>query len=138
MKPTFQTKFGLEGNCFAACVATILECDIAEIPVVLDANQNRALNEWLAIRGLFYLEVEPYALMRGSYEDVVCIFTVESETPEVRDAGFTHAVVGKWDRNGSPKLLHDPRPTSDQQRAIKPSAFGVFLRRDIALAETAA
>lgn len=31
MTPTMQTKFGREGNCFAACVASILEVPIATV-----------------------------------------------------------------------------------------------------------
>lgn len=139
MKKQFQTSFGLDGNCFAACVATILGIELADIPAMpLDTNQNRALNVWLASRGIHYLEVEVRSLMRGTFEDVLCVFTVPSETTEVRDAGFTHAVVGKWDRLGRPELIHDPRPGSDQARKIEPSAMGVFLSRDFAFWREAA
>lgn len=139
MKRVFQTLRGLEGNCFAACVASILECTIEEIPSLpLDSNQNRALNKWLATRGLHYLEVEPHTLIRGTFEDVICIFTVPSETPEVHEAGLTHAVVGKWDRLGRPALIHDPRPGANQAREIQPTAMGVFLNRDLAFWKEAA
>ena len=32
MIPVMQTKFDIEGNCFAACVASILEVSIDEVP----------------------------------------------------------------------------------------------------------
>lgn len=137
MSPVFQTRFGLEGNCFAACVASILGCPITDVPIVLDGNQNRSLNEWLAPRGLFYFEFEIRSLMTGAFEDAMGIFTVESDTPEVREKGFTHAVVGKWDRLGRPVLIHDPKPGADQARAIQPLMMGVFLRRDLAFADAA-
>ena len=138
MKPVFQTKFGLDGNCFPACMASIIGCGIDEVPAVADKNQNSVLNDWLASRGLFYFEFEIKSLMTGAFENVVGVFTIESDTPEVRAAGFTHAVVGKWNANGHPVLLHDPKPGSDQTRAIQPIYMGVFLRRDLAFEERAA
>jgi hypothetical protein len=134
VKPVFQTKFGLEGNCLAACVATILGYPIESVPIpaAFGSVQNRELNAWLVNRGLHYFESEVKAIYDGSFEDVVCIFTVESDTPEVRSAGGKHAVVGKWNADGKPVLIHDPRPDSDQAREIYPSAMGVFLCRKIA------
>jgi hypothetical protein len=46
LKPVLQTKFGKpEGNCFAACIASILECDLADLP---DFADKPADENWLA------------------------------------------------------------------------------------------
>src|SRR5690242_11331563 len=63
MKPVFQTRNGdPEGNCFAACVASILECSIEELPDLHDLPEGENWLEWfntqLAPRGFAVAEAE--------------------------------------------------------------------------------
>ena len=39
MKPIHQTKFGKEGNCFAACIASVLDCEIDSVPFWADSEE---------------------------------------------------------------------------------------------------
>lgn len=47
--PTLQTKFGEEGNCLAACIATLYPVSIDEVPFYLDTDDDWifSLSEWL-------------------------------------------------------------------------------------------
>lgn len=52
MRPVDQTTYGPNnGNCFSACLASILEIPLEEIPLFLGARWNGFL-PWLAGRGL--------------------------------------------------------------------------------------
>lgn len=61
MKPVFQTIFGKpDGNCFQACVASILEMDLEDVPHFCkgdDPNWMENLNKWLHQFGLGALTV---------------------------------------------------------------------------------
>lgn len=61
MKPVFQTVFGKpNGNCFAACIASILEMDLADVPNFCKGDNPEwmfDLNEWLYQFGLGALTV---------------------------------------------------------------------------------
>lgn len=61
MKPVYQTIFGKpDGNCFAACIASILEMDLEEVPNFCKGDNPRwmfDLNEWLHQFGLGALTV---------------------------------------------------------------------------------
>ncbi len=38
MKPVFQTRFGRDGNCYAACLASILEIDLDDAIRLMNAG----------------------------------------------------------------------------------------------------
>ena len=116
MKKVFQTTFGgcnaplLErGNCLSACLASILELPITEVPnfhVVCDVDSidwGDAVNQWLGTRGYWFLEMpwsqehetlvlEPYA---GHY-------IMSGRSPR---GNWRHGVVA-----GAGQICHDPRP----------------------------
>lgn len=105
MKPVMQTRLGADGNCFEACIASILEIPLEEVPDLGGAATPEKwatiINVWLAKRGLQYVELDYQedgdALWR-------CISTYHIIIGhELR--GVYHAVVGK---NGKP--VHDPYP----------------------------
>jgi len=108
MKPVDQTRFGVtDGNCMESCVASILELDLADVPDLGTCAEGwlRRLNDWLAPKGLAYVEMSvpahgPYA--RG----VPCIMSGES--PRFPDVD--HACVGETERQGA-KVVHDPHPS---------------------------
>ena len=56
MIKVYQTKYGLEGNCFAACIASLFDVGINEIPFLSDYQDDwdeylKALN--LVLRNKF-------------------------------------------------------------------------------------
>ena len=56
MKPVMQTKFGpVEGNCFCACLASMLELPIEDIPFYHDVNWFKNYNDFLMTKGFTYV-----------------------------------------------------------------------------------
>ena len=129
------------GNCFAACVATILDLTLAEVPDLMEfwtpkssdttvwRNYWKRYHEWLKSRGLAYIEVSDVSMQAAEMEGVPCI--VSGKSP--REAtGLQHAVVGTWERieDGviAPKILHDPHPS--RAGLVKGDwTYGYFLSR---------
>ncbi len=53
MRRVWQTIDGPLGNCFAACVATIFDLELTDLPnFIEDWRDGDALREWAATRGL--------------------------------------------------------------------------------------
>jgi hypothetical protein len=98
MKPAFQTKFPQRGNCFTACLASLLGLDIADLPAFEDASDNPFIpaKRWLCDRdmnlGHATAEFPPqgYAIAVG---------------PSPRNPNIQHAVVVLDGR-----IVHDPHP----------------------------
>lgn len=104
MKPVDQTTFGVPaGNCFSACIASLLEVDIAEVPYFMDEKDWVAkLNRWLAPRGLYatcfsYTPEDIKLWQPGGY----CILGGQSSRG-------SHAVVGR-----GREVVHDPHPSRE-------------------------
>lgn len=110
MKPVDQTKFGNEGNCFAACIASILEIPLQEVPdlaAAMQAKKNfrRILADWLHLRGLTYVELEigkPNWSM-GDWNPPT-YHIIGGDSPRGVEGG--HAVVGY-----AGTMVHDPHPS---------------------------
>jgi len=106
MKPVYQTKFGDgEGNCFAACIASLLEIDIDSIPDFYQLYKN----EWW----LKFIEwIEPFGLTPIMLNDDPtnklpihnCYYLVGGMSPR----GIGHSVIYL---NGN--LVHDPHPNGE-------------------------
>jgi hypothetical protein len=110
VKPIHQTEFGWpKGNCYAACVASLMEIPLEDCPVVPegeDSDWNQIWDNWYADRGIARL-VFPYTpeyLVKG-WQILAGI------TPrEIQDGTGKrpmHAVVGL-----DGKAVHDPHPDS--------------------------
>lgn len=102
MKPVKQTQFRPEpghddtGNCFAACVATIFELPLKDVPnFVRYPDWVERLEAWCEDRG--YYPVEPYTWLPPKGYAIV--------TAKSPRGPFGHSVVYF---NG--KLAHDPHP----------------------------
>lgn len=103
MKPLFQTRFGSEGNCMEACIASILELDLKEVPDLLAYEEN---GEWVNVLnklsklGLCYIEVimDDIPLF---FKNKKCYHIFIGKT--TRHETIYHAAVGY---NG--KVVHDP------------------------------
>jgi hypothetical protein len=99
--PVDQTTYGLhDGNCFSACLASILEIPIAGVPVFLGPYWDDFL-PWLAERGL------GASLYRKSESYVPPGYSIAGG-PSKRFAGKMHACVAY---DGT--IVHDPHPSRD-------------------------
>lgn len=107
MKPVMQTVFGEgKGNCFAACLASILELPIEAVPNFMAEHRSDwfgALNRWLAGTGLRCVYV------KAAHLDDAKIAPFASDVPLIvggkSPRGLSHAVI--W-HDG--EIVHDPHP----------------------------
>lgn len=124
MKFIDQTKFGVKGNCNAACLATILGLQIEEIPnfcldIPKGQNWQTAQNLWLAKYGVVILTIiltdeGKLPPINALADKIPCI--ISGKGP--RD-GLHHAVVGQYRLYIQDQLkskheltyLHDPHPS---------------------------
>lgn len=114
MKPVSQTSFGYpDGNDLAACVASILELSVDEVPnFITKKNWYLTLALWLEKRGMTAIRLD---VSRGNEwwnfylpPETPVIWAGPSPRPEEQDRRL-HCVVGRWDG----RLLHDPHPDCD-------------------------
>lgn len=117
MKPVIQNSFydevaGTRGNCMSACIASILELDINDVPNFAQQATDRSLSmvslirEWLRARdlGLVWIECRPEGeVLEYSFSALCCYFIASGVSP--RDPHIQHAVVA-WGND----LVHDPHP----------------------------
>jgi len=105
MKPVMQTRFSEDGNCFEACIASILEIPLEEVPDLKECKDvyewNKTINSWLKTKGLQYMELEtkeyPFYFIE-SYHLII----------GHKERGIYHAVVGL---NGN--VVHNPHPNTE-------------------------
>lgn len=107
MIPVDQTKFGKGGNCMSACIASILEMDLNEVPNFFEITDTdiewwTAVRTFLRERGWGLLSIGVTEDMLKGYEG---IFIVGGASPRFPGSKVQHAVI--W-QNG--KLTHDPHP----------------------------
>lgn len=96
MIPVNQTIFGPQGNCFAACIASILEVPLKEVPECNGGRFSQALMDWLRERGLGLVSTPT----RGAFIYGYCILVARSQ----RTDGFHCVVLEDGD------VVHDPHP----------------------------
>lgn len=120
MKPVKQNKFGKQGNCMQAAIASILELPLEWAPEYgMDEGWFMKLNEWLKPLSLAYVEVEtgsPICAPPG----VWCILV----GPSHRD--LMHACVGQVG-DGFLKVNHDPHPSDGGLKEIRSVGWFVSL-----------
>lgn len=111
MKPVFQTKYGNpEGNCFAACVASILECSIDELPNLYELEQSGknwliGLNEAIKPKGygVAYIEAKNEAVDMFLPEGAYFIASGDAS------GSCQHSCVYQ-NIEGDAVMIHDPNP----------------------------
>jgi hypothetical protein len=115
VKPVIQTTFGDgKGNCFTACVASILELSIDEVPdfCVLYGDKEWwiELEKWLALRGLapltFTFDCGEQTTERKRLESFYVNPSVAMILSGRNAAGVAHSVVIHEGET------HNPNPTS--------------------------
>jgi hypothetical protein len=96
VKPVDQTTFGAPGgNCFSACVASLLELPIEEVPYFMTDEFPGNFTKWLELRGLYFLRFKYVFMPPGFYI-----------MGGLGARGMPHSVV----MSGS-LLVHDPHPS---------------------------
>ena len=101
MRHVDQTTYGpYDGNCFSACLASILEIPIEEVPLFLGTYWDDFL-PWLKARGL------GASLYRKSERRFPLGYSIAGG-PSKRFAGKMHACVA-YDG----MIVHDPHPSRD-------------------------
>lgn len=123
MIPVYQTKFGgptapreQQGNCYAACIASILELTLEEVPSIPATGPDwwDVWRDWLAERGL-----TAYCLRAGFPEQTWPGYTV----------GIVPSQRGRWDHavvclDG--EVVHDPNPNNKPYKADQVTSYEVF------------
>lgn len=115
MKPVKQTIMhdpdsGKYGDCQRACVASLLELPIEDVPHFGEGDPSvhefyKRINKFLRLRGLSFIDT--YAVdFSSKFYDGKCDVYHMIYGKTVR--GFQHAVVAM---NG--KIVHDPHPSND-------------------------
>jgi hypothetical protein len=125
MTPVTQTRVGEKvGNCFAACLASILNLEMADIPE-FSTDEDLWLNdiqEFLATHGLYYVQLPPEEpTLLAAFEHGTLFHTIEGTSPR----GGQHACVGE---NG--ELVWDPHPDDGTGHGlVHVECFGLLCAR---------
>jgi len=108
MKFVFQSKFGNgEGNCFAACIASLLEIDLDSVPdfyLLFQANWFDKFNEWLHPLGFSAIIISHHAIHQEVGLPSDCYYLMGGMSPR----GIMHSVIGL-----DGKMVHDPHPSGE-------------------------
>ncbi len=100
MKPVDQTIFGApQGNCLPACIASILEYPLEEVPHFGDTTWVATLAVWLAPRGLYPI----IATLPNDDWRPAGFHILAGKSPR---GDFLHAVVAR-----GAEIVHDPHPS---------------------------
>lgn len=125
MKPTDQTIFDLgKGNCFAACLASILEMPITEVVHFPEGEcplWRDLVNAWLDDKGMFFLDIALHGDMRDSLVKYWGHHIIMGDSP--RPGDLRHAVVGYRG-----EIIFDPHP-SRAGLAGDDFTYGILVKR---------
>jgi hypothetical protein len=109
MKKIMQTKFGKDGNCLAACIASLLDIDINSIPELPYTDEwADVLNEWLTKEhNLLLITINSSELPKYLSKSIIiaCGYS---------ERNLLHAVLFQ---NG--KFFHDPHPDGTGIKEVK-------------------
>src|SRR6266581_6866987 len=117
MRPVEQTilhdpEKGVVGNCFAACLASLLEIPLDDVPHFFGASTDswrKDLNLWLARRGLSFIDVwcpNPTNFQWYVTEQLSQVGYYVLSGPSPRYKSVEHAVIAKGG-----KIVFDPHPS---------------------------
>lgn len=127
MKPVHQDQFGNGkgdglpmGNCFAACVASILEVGLRDVPHFYEIHADNPDNaavwwsivEWLQNVGWSLYAIDCGLEWRGHAVRTIGPGLVIGSGESPRFPGVAHAVVGRF-VDGEWVTVHDPHPSGD-------------------------
>lgn len=115
-----QTTFGMPGgNCFSACVASLLELPTSDVPYFM-GNTEKEGEEWF---GRFEKWIKPHGfypvifeLLDGNKWRPSGLHILSGKSPR---GDFPHSVIADGEEN----IIHDPHPSRD----------GILSRDDVVL-----
>ena len=117
MKPVMQTLFydkdGI-GNCFEACLASILEMDISEVPLFHEKDWFDSFYKWINERGFTFIGTMRPEDVNYYKDGIDGYFIVAGESPRGDHIRGGHAVVFK-----DGVMVHDPHPDKTGILSIK-------------------
>ncbi len=99
MKPVMQTRFGDEGNCLQAAIASLMELPLDGVPDFVERDWWGTLQRWLHPMGLYPIIVR--AGSGGRVPSSVGYYLISGKSPR----GWDHMVVAK-----EGEVAHDPHP----------------------------
>lgn len=115
-----QTILGKEGNCFSACLASLLEIKIEDVPYLNEDN-------WIVNTNKFLMENYNSYYMEFDVLPSNCPFKLKGyhiiNGLSPRSEGFPrlyHAVIGK-----DGKMVFDPHPSKDGLQNI--NGYGILI-----------
>jgi hypothetical protein len=102
-----QTAFGDYGNCFSACIASLFELSLNDIPDFcrLPSDWWGGFQDWLRKRGFCAIEIRLDAKCLLWSDGCICILSGVSPRKE----GRIHSVIAKTVYNGF-EYVFDPHP----------------------------
>lgn len=114
MKEVYQTTFGTHGNCFSACLASLLEIEIENVPYFMDKGDMwlYEVNAWLKFYDTQYVHLKYDSQDFGYFGNSLVIIT----GPSPRVVDISHAIIGRYYcEYDNPKMrildsLFDPHP----------------------------
>lgn len=132
MIPVYQTLFGKGGDCFRACVASILEVKIESLPNFCSWNEETWFKETAAYLVKKFPHVDDFMRVAISADESLfqtgignigiddldlnvpdCLVLQDVKTPR----GRLHSVVSKYSFDGEKvnmTLVHDPHPEAGE------------------------
>lgn len=131
MTPQYQKIFHAEeGDCTEACVATITDIPLNELPSRKVDDFYPELQEVLDKHGWTYFEFGPidWWWFYGHLRNVPLIASVPSQMFE----GKQHAIVVRCRDNSSLEILHDPNPNNEPFDITPKDILGwsILIRKD--------
>ena len=109
-----QTKTGSRGNCFTACLASLFEISIEDVPNFYDEAGDDAEKWWGAVRD--WLRIRGFGLMNLELKDDADLskfegyFLVSGKSAR----GIDHETIWKGGR-----MVHDPHPSGCGLKTIQ-------------------
>lgn len=106
VKPVDQTRFGLDGNCLSACIASILNCplELVDMSAALDANWQRTINVKLRELGFCLATISWSQSLLPVLSGIHIRHGLTKRSADSSEF-LTHAVIYYGE-----ELVHDPHP----------------------------
>lgn len=108
MKPVMQTALGLDGNCFAACLASLFDLGIDDLPNFVAQQRERDGSDWA-------VPVREWLRARGFG---IVMIGLNGDESVLRELGGFYIVSGQsvpgvWHATlwSGGRLVHDPHPS---------------------------
>lgn len=122
------------GDCFRACVASIFELIVGEVPHFMHIDKHAkfhwtySLDQWLAPQGLWYSDFPEEVKTYTVFVPLKGIYGIGSgKSP--RYPTENHSVVVSVTRFEGVKIVHDPHPSRAGLVNDKIEKVGLFLSR---------